>query len=270
MAQLEAAKAKAAVAPSAKKAPPVDKFANYSSAAQLGFDDPGKSQFEINQELKSSIGEAGQWETVELPPAVPTSEDSAEKPVGKRKLGEHDGEDEETDFKFQHRDKRPVRDPYDDDDYDPRAVLGSLKMKVKAEKDVNESVPAPSELAGGSGTLSGTSGTGKLGDQSGRIASSTDHVNRPSASWVKVDVAAELAAMEDAEAETRSGPDENVLEKDVKPDVSAVQTAAEASVKEEFPDDVAPGVNSPAPDGGGGAGGLFKKRRPPPGGGRKR
>ena len=59
---------------------------------------------------------------------------------GKRKLGEYILEEEEDgeNFKFQHRDKRPVNDIWDDEDWDPRTALGGLRVRVKEERRFGE------------------------------------------------------------------------------------------------------------------------------------
>lgn len=143
-----------------------DKWANYSTAQQLGFDDEetAKSSYEIEQELKGRAGEVGAWEEVgyepqgySTPPIRREGEseggegagererlqegdggyqgDAGEAgagPSGKRKLGEYGVRDEEDheDWKFSHRDKKPARlDPYDEDDWDPKTALKKLKRK---------------------------------------------------------------------------------------------------------------------------------------------
>ena len=120
---------------------PKDKWANYSSAKDLGFDDEEtqKSAYEIEQELKGRAGEVGAWEEV-VEQAPTLYEDTVQNDEVKRKF-EEDEEDHES---FKIRDKR-VRDVYDDQDWDPKRVLGGLKLKVKEEKTgraVQEPEPA--------------------------------------------------------------------------------------------------------------------------------
>lgn len=120
-----------------------DKFANYSTAQQLGFDDEEtqKSSYEVEQELKGRAGEPGGWETVEGEPSgayTPPIEGES----SKRKLGEYvlkEEEDQES-WRLQHREKR-TRDPYDDDDYDPKTALKGLKVRVKEETVVGDPPP---------------------------------------------------------------------------------------------------------------------------------
>lgn len=257
--RLEAAKAAStAAASTSKRAPPVDKFANYSNAAQLGFAEPGKSQLDIQQEMRSKVGQAGEWETIVEPVAVVTPE--TEPAEVKRKLGEYDGKDEEEEnFKFQHRGKRPVRDVYADDDYDPMAVLGSLKMKVKKENGVaTEATDHAISLPVGDGS---GGWTGKIELEAGSSGAMR------SRGWVKVEDALKPEPDQAAETDQLVEADKAVqdTEEDVKPNLGA-QTAENIPVGEdENPDLSADGKSISSATGG-----LFKKRRPPPGGGRKR
>ena len=122
-----------------------DKWVNYSTASQLGFDDPetSKSSYEIEQELGGRAGEAGAWETIEEPHSSSVQQLGwvDVEGGGKRKLGEYLLEEEEDNvenFKFQHRDKRPVNDLWDDEDWDPRRALGDLEVIVKEERRFGE------------------------------------------------------------------------------------------------------------------------------------
>ena len=110
-----------------------DKWANYSTAQQLGFDDPDtqKSSYEIEQEIKGRAGEVGAWEEV-IEPISSVSSWQNEDRESKRNLGEYVlGEQDDGDnWKFQHRDKKPVYDIYDDEDWDP----SGLRVRIKEER----------------------------------------------------------------------------------------------------------------------------------------
>jgi len=127
----------------------------------LGFDDDetSKSSYEIEQMVRNRVGEPGGWqEVVEEQPQLAWMGTSGD---GKRKLGEY-GVDEENGehFRFQHRDKRPVKDVWDDEDWDPRRALEGLRMRVKEERrfaerngssqvEASASMLAEAEPAGG-------------------------------------------------------------------------------------------------------------------------
>ncbi|KAI9634762.1 uncharacterized protein MKK02DRAFT_16402, partial [Dioszegia hungarica] len=106
---------------------PADKLANYSSAKDLGFDDEEKTSYEIEQELKGRAGEVGGWETVEYEPTGQYTE-PAEASSSKRKLGEYNPDDDNHEgFRIQKK-----KDPYAEDDWDPRSAI---KGKAKAVKE---------------------------------------------------------------------------------------------------------------------------------------
>ena len=66
-------------------------------------------------------------------------------------------EDGET-FKFDHRDKRPTRDPYADDDWDPKKALGGLKFRSKEAKKFEDRKQVNAENAEGGLNREGWSG----------------------------------------------------------------------------------------------------------------
>ncbi|KAK4688364.1 WW domain-binding protein 4, partial [Tremellales sp. Uapishka_1] len=211
--------------------PPKDKWANYSTASQLGFDDAEtqKTSYEIEQELKGRSGEPGQWEEIKIPVASWNG-------ASKRKM-EAEGEEEEAkNFKFQHRDKAAVNDPYDDD-FDI-----NLKLRVKEEKRFEDGRKKESEGKDLSGGLKRDRWTGKLElnvAEKGK-GKEKDKVYDPDVGgWVKpedVDVVKAEQPVEGNEGNATEEP---------KPD-------AEVEVKSE-PEPPAPAANS-----------LFKKRRPAP------
>jgi WW domain-binding protein 4 len=118
-----------------------DKWANYSTAKQLGFDDEetSKSSYEIEQELRGRAGEPGAWEVV-AEPVTQAGWVEGQAKGGKRKLGDYAlGEEEDhEDFKFQHRDKRPVNDVWEEEEWDPRRAFGGLRVRVKEERQFGE------------------------------------------------------------------------------------------------------------------------------------
>ncbi|ODN74053.1 hypothetical protein L202_07523 [Cryptococcus amylolentus CBS 6039] len=134
----------AAPAPKTREKP-TDKWSNYSTAAQLGFvdeEDAKKTAYEIELEIKGQAGEAGQWEEVILPPPAPIVE-AAEVTIGEKRPREEDEEGEG--WRFEHKGKKPVFDPYDDD-WDPSS-LKSLKVKRKEGASSEDAKVAAEETA---------------------------------------------------------------------------------------------------------------------------
>ncbi|ORX37187.1 hypothetical protein BD324DRAFT_625114 [Kockovaella imperatae] len=111
---------------------PKDKWANYTSAKDLGFDDEDtqKSSYQIEQELKGRAGEVGAWEDVVE--AAPGHTLQATRSLAHSNA---DSDDEGEGFKFSHREKRPWHDVYDEGEWDPKAALSSLKLKKQDKSD---------------------------------------------------------------------------------------------------------------------------------------
>ncbi|OWZ27891.1 hypothetical protein LQV05_002277 [Cryptococcus neoformans] len=254
----------------ARDSRPKDKFSNYSTAAQLGFVDPDaeKSAYEIEQEIKGRAGEPGQWEEVVMP--SPLTEASMSITGAKRNREEEDEEGEG--WKFEHKGKKPVHDPYDDD-WDPSSLKG-LKVKKKEETlfrdkkmKVEEEVvkQEPSMQAWQQVQPTDGSGLQKEG-WTGRIemkpkTKGSDKVFIPGGGWVKVEGSlADEGKREEPEAAEDVKPDMTKLEEEA----SVKATAFASKVMKEEPDvklDIsAPSVSEPTPSGGS----MFKKRRPPP------
>ncbi|ORY30607.1 hypothetical protein BCR39DRAFT_529151 [Naematelia encephala] len=130
-----------------ERSKPEDRFANYSTAAQLGFEDQDtqKSMYEVEQELKGRAGEVGAWQVVDYGPHGYSGETDTDAggSSGKRKLGEYGAVvDEDTtneEWKFEAGRKRIIKDPYDEDDWDPKALLKSSKGKDKITKQAEKS-----------------------------------------------------------------------------------------------------------------------------------
>ncbi|WVQ73478.1 hypothetical protein IAR50_003050 [Cryptococcus sp. DSM 104548] len=238
----------AAPAPASKpRNKPTDKWSNYSTAAQLGFvaeEDAKKTAYEIELELKGQAGEVGQWEEVALPPPAPVAE-ATEVIAGAKRPREEDEEGEG--WKFEHKGKKPVFDPYDDD-WDP-SFLKSLKVKKKegaSSKDAKveeerarvkeEKEAAEIEERG----LKREGWSGKLEWKSVKEENGT----------VKVEV-----KEEGKEADVRPG-----FVKLESVNASTPVPVQESTVKSELQVESAPALE-PAPAPGGG---MFKKRRPPP------
>lgn len=243
---------------------PKDKWANYTSAKDLGIEglDTSESSYEVEQQLKGRAAkEIGAWETVveTSQPQVYYTQD--EVLGGKRKLGEYNVNDEAAegeDFKFAHKDKRPVRDPYDDDDWDPKAALGQIKLKSKVKKDESSERASgvKQELQTEKGVaMDRSKWTGRL-----EINASTSPTKR-SADLQDVDNQdPDAVPSEPAEAE-----ETKPVVEDVKPNVeesSADQTppvtASSDAPFEETKPEVTPVAQAAS------ASSMFKKRRPPP------
>lgn len=238
-----------------------DKFANYSSAKDLGFEDEEteKTSYEIEQELKGRAGEVGGWETVEAEPTglytppVPAEAESSTAGA-KRKLGEYTTVKNEQDDNHEGWRIRQKKDPYDEEEWDPRAAI---KGKVKQEtRSGSERKPAEIKKEEGR-ALDREVWTGRLElnpvNPAGREREGLVYVE--GGGWVKPESG--------GAAGEASQPEANLVdtEKDVKPDVPDTNT--EGIKREPIPaktdealSDVKPEVE--------GSSSLFKKRRPPP------
>jgi WW domain-binding protein 4 len=263
---------------------PVDKWKNYSTASQLGFNDEDtkKTNFEIEQELKGRAAEPGGWETVEAEPGyLYTGEGSGyadEVASGKRKLGEYavhqEIEDQEGEgFKFEHRGKRPVRDPYEED-WDPKQALSKAKIKVKEERTYEErrsQAPKEEDIGG----LDRTAWSGKLelnGDGETKVDKGKEKESGlqyvPGGGWVKLEAEQDHGVHEDTGTlPIREGDEASAPAEQAASAVSREVKASREELEDSKPEIPSVDVASAAPVE---AGGLFKKRRPPPGAGRKR
>jgi WW domain-binding protein 4 len=190
--------------------------------------------------------------------------------AGKRKLGEYEvneEEDAET-FKFQHKDKRPVRDPYDDDEWDPKKALGGLKIKTKEQKmfeTKKEQSPqsAVKDEKQNEGGLDREKWSGRLELQEG--PSRPGMVFAPNGGgWVKTEGSSSQPAEEVNQEPVDQKPSFEEEADVTVPGSDKAQIAMQApeAESETAPLDVKP--NSAATETETPAAGLFKKRRPPP------
>ncbi|KAK8858835.1 hypothetical protein IAR55_003065 [Kwoniella newhampshirensis] len=247
---------------------PKDKFANYSTAEQLGLADPEslKSSYEIEQEIKGRAGEAGKWETVSIPSTNGTSGDdlAGAGPSGmKRKwgfgLGMAEEEEKEGEgWKFDHKGKRPVKEDIYDDDWDPKA-LTKLKVKVKEEKqfDNNKDKSTGNGTAGvedveGGLKREGWSGKIELNPVQNEEREGMKYI--PGGGWVKVEEGAEGHNNGDSEA-TDVKPDLRQLDALPTSEDKSIPLASEPSETTTTPTPVTTTTNASS---------MFKKRRPPP------
>ena len=258
---------------------PKDKWANYTSAKDLGIEglDTTETTFAVEQQLKGrAANDIGAWETVvePPPPVVYYAQDGAEDVVGgKRKLGEYDVNDEAAEgeeFKFAHKGKRPLRDPYDDDDWDPKAALGQIKLKskLKKEESAETSNVVKQELQTERGVaMDRSKWTGRLEMN----ANGADVPKSPTKEYVFLDGGWNKVSG-DGNAEGPVEPAESGLtdrvkpnEEDVKPilgdaPVTSVADPAKSvdAIAPDLKPDVPAGTEASAPSS------MFKKRRPPP------
>jgi WW domain-binding protein 4 len=224
-------------------------------------DEAVPSTFEIEQMVRNRDTKIGQWEEVTNEPSGLYSGN------GNGIKTEHgaDEEEETEGWKFQHKGKRPIRDPYDDDDFDPSAIL-KMRKKVKqdGEQPVPVEIPTAEELASREGALDREKWSGRieLNPAPGTGTSPTKKdglVYQKGGGWVKVEEGGDQGREE--EQDTKPGEEqlgnqeaEGGVQKpaaDVKPVLPGL--ALEAGSQ---------GLDSTAS--GEAAGGLFKKRRPPP------
>lgn len=187
------------------------------------------SSYEIEQMVRGRGTSVGKWEEVVATPTPPPAGFVEETKV------EQTEEEEMANFKFQHRDKRPLRDVYDDDDVDTTALLG-IKLKSKERKVGEADVKGEAgfkEEKGGAGFSKG--GWGKA---------ETGKVEVKEEVEVKVEAAADEALAEVVKAEPGVEDKKPSLDASPAPPPAAAATATE----------------QPASSGAS----MFKKRRPPP------
>jgi WW domain-binding protein 4 len=240
-----------------------DKFANYSTASQLGLvdeDEPLPTTFEIEQMLKNKETKVGQWESVSSEPAG----------LSRSLRTEHgaDAEEETEGWKFAHRGKRAVRHPYDDDDFDPSAIL-KMRKKTKQEGEVAPPPPPPvviptsEELDGRDGALDREGWSGKIELNSVvETGGKKDMVFQSGGGWVKVEsgAGASTSTLPPTE-ESLMGAPSMLPAEETKSDLNKAGFQDVKPVVPEVEGEKAP-VEAGAAEGA--SGGLFKKRRPPP------
>ncbi|KAL1413089.1 hypothetical protein Q8F55_000838 [Vanrija albida] len=256
-----AAPRRVAIASSSRTRPPPssgDKFANYSSAAQLGFDDEETqlTSYEIEQMVRGRGTNVGAWEEVVAPRVTYGADGLPEKRKAEEEAVD---EDDPEQFKFSHRDKRPT--VWDDDDWDPKAALSGLKLKskpgeaaVSAEAAALPPPPAPAAdpVPPGAGLdRSAWSGKLELGPGSSGAAAAAE--GEVKAEESKLAEEGKPDAVPEAQAKDEGTPPESKpAVPDTKPEAEAVAEPPAAAVAAE-PEP------APAP-----AASMFKKRRPPP------
>ena len=223
---------------------------------------PQPTTFEIEQMLKNKETKVGQWEAVV---AEPTGLDSNS--VGYRGKAEHgaDGEEETEGWKFGYKGKRPIRDPYDDDDFDPSTIL-KMRKKVKQDQNGEEAptalapaaaavlIPTSEELGNREGALDREGWSGKIELTPGAVTEKKDGLEYQSGGgWVKLENTSggtfgEFTDVHEAEEVDTKPNFESASTEDTKPTIPEVDAPEQGSA----------GGTEVA------SGGLFKKRRPPP------
>lgn len=255
-----------------RPAKPVDKFANYSSAAQLGLVEEGTapSSYEVEQMIRNRETKVGQWEEI-------VNEPTGLHSAAGRASQEEDEEGEG--WKFQHKGKRPVRDPYEDDDFDPSAVI-KMRKRVKSEGKPNPQSPPPPALLASDrevdpkAMLDREAWSGKIDLDGGLSPKKKDGmVYQAGGGWVKLEDGPDglPPVGNDIKADTSGDDVEHVNSaevSDVKPDMVAHEAAVPThnDIKPVVPNSEAdlPFAASEATPADTAPTGLFKKRRPPP------
>lgn len=187
----------------------------------------------------------------------------------KRNREEKDEEGE--DWKFEHKGKKPVHDPYDDD-WDPSSLKGlrvkkkeealfaDKKMKVEGEAVKQEPSTQvwqqvqPKDEPG----LQKEGWTGKI--ELKATMKESDKVFIPGGGWVKVErsLADEMKTEEPETAQdVMADADMKKLEKEASVETTAVTDEAITEEPDRKPD-----ISAPEPTAHGES--MFKKRRPPP------
>ncbi|WVO14309.1 hypothetical protein L204_101941 [Cryptococcus depauperatus] len=226
---------------------PTDKWANYSTAAQLGFVDPDveKSSYDVQQELKNSVGEPGQWEEVAAPSINVNGEGRSNEIAGNKREREEDGTNEG--WRFDHKGKKPIHDPYDDD-FDPTS-LKLLKIKKKGkDKGIKNLAVDPSSAPEAMQGLKREGWSGKLvlepavkteGNQV--FTSASDEIKiEGQDNPVKHENGEDKAGKEDVKPTEAALTEENTVEKEAEAEVNVKFGVSELSV----PESTAPGGGS--------------------------
>ncbi|KII92531.1 hypothetical protein PLICRDRAFT_475297 [Plicaturopsis crispa FD-325 SS-3] len=122
----------------AAPAKPTNKWANYSTAESLGYQDPDAERLKAEAERRRMVGVAGEWEVVSSispPPRPDTAEEGTSTPGdsdSRKRAAETETVDEEDGRGFKIRKKTWAGFG---DEYDP----GAIPIKLKAKKEVLES-----------------------------------------------------------------------------------------------------------------------------------
>ena len=249
-------------APATKEAGPsappkrTDAFADYSTAASLGYTDPDEERLKAEQERRSKEGVVGAWELVT--PSAPA-------PAEKVEEGEEDQKPALADLGEGPSRKREAEAPVDEEDsrqfklrkkklgaglgeiYDP----GLIPIKLKKKEPVADAAPSDAT----SSTVS-TALTGAASNASAVPKWSSRGWTKPGES--NHDEPHELSAPSDPPPEGVPAPTPE-LPADTSSAPVAVKVEEEAAVKAETPEPTLPSTA-----------GLFKKRRVPVGGGASR
>lgn len=212
--------------------------------------------------IKNKETKVGQWESVSTQPTG--------YPGSMRTEHGADGEEETEGWKFAHRGKRAVRDPYDDDDFDPSTIL-KMRKKTKQEGEVAPPppvvIPTAEELDGKDGALDRSGWSGKIElNPSLEAEGKKDMLYQSGGGWVKVESGAvgSTSTLPPTEETLMGIPTTLVADENSKPDLEHVEAARDVKAVLEVE-----GEKALAPVGAeagveAASGGLFKKRRPPP------
>ncbi|WWC88406.1 uncharacterized protein L201_003317 [Kwoniella dendrophila CBS 6074] len=251
--------AEASIAAAKAKNKPTDKYSNYSTAESLGYKEV-KSQYEIDQEIKNSVGQPSSWETIEVLQYTISNahEDEGEggkESLAKRKFREETEEDENESFKFEYNKTKKIKDIYDDD-WDPKSALKGLKIKKKEEKLIIN--PKDIKEEENNRGLDRNQWTGKLELNAPSSASTSSKTKDgleylQGGGWIKKD------AEDDDNGIAADQGRVNEVDKDTKPDIAITNSETVQPVTVE-----AEPQSIPEPAAAVGGGSMFKKRRPPP------
>ena len=249
---------------------PANPFANYTTAASLGYTDPDAERLAAELERKRTQGVPGEWEIVTSTPPPPASSTSPEPPeattseavpaeAGTKRAAEAPADDDDTrSFKLR---KKTVNMG---ELYDPDVI--PIKIKKKEEpKPEAEATPPPvksEDQQSASGQLKWKPTQWKRPGDSNPSTDGTpvkaeeDEAQTPS-KWAKPQWSAPLPDLKQEDRKNIFGnqePEEQRLEIKEEPDVKTEEGASE------LPAEAAPSTTT----------GLFKKRKAPTGAGRGR
>jgi WW domain-binding protein 4 len=217
-------------------------------------------------------------EVGEEPGYLYTGEGSGSGTGEKRKLGEYGGDEAEGEgFKFEHRDKRAVRDVYDED-WDPKQVLGKARVRVKEERLFGERRSVEEEVKEEVGGLDREGWTGRLefneaavaGKGKAKAKTGRDGlVYQEGGGWVKAEPDTQPVELGGSQDAPHGG---SVQQDSESPNQSSrtLKIEPEDSPTLDIKPVLEPEQSAVPSAGESASGGLFKKRRPPPGAGRKK
>lgn len=260
-------KPKAAAAPPKK---PSNPYANYTTAASLGYTDPDTERYEAELERRRTQGIAGDWEllpvTSNSTPPPPAPEDGEMKPslvgsdmaTGEKRPAEAVTTGSDDDSRAWKLRKKTTRLG---DDYDPGAIPIKIKPRIKQEDLVKSEASDNISITNAAAATSNG-----IVPATESASTSTEVPKWTKIQWKKaatepVGVLSSSLADSPPTTPTTSTPTPNPISNPIINNIPVVESVAEPIPKVEAPPVELKESTPPS-----GAGGLFKKRKAPAGG----